>query len=362
MIVLDASAAVEILLGSALGARVLDRLESHAEVHVPEHFHIEAISVLRRYALRGELGELRAARAMAMLRELRVVRYPVMDLLDTIWSLRARLSAYDAAYLALARRLDLLLLTTDTGLAAAARLEGRLAEIAPAPPPLTADDARRLRECIVGGGVAIFPADTVYGFACDPLRREAVRRLYELKGRPPERPAAVMFFSLTAAVDALPELGRRERTALETLLPGPLTVLLPNREDRYPLACRPTAARPWARQSGTAGAPAAEGRRAGEPGALGLRVPALPERLAALRAVEVPVLQSSANLSGGAEARRLSEIPPALLAGADLVLDGGELPGIASTVLDLREYESHGRWRIVREGPVGPAEVQRVLG
>ena len=135
MIVLDArSAAVEILLGSALGARVLDRLESHAKVHVPEHFHIEAISVLRRYALRGELGELRAARAMAMLRELRVVRYPVMDLLDTIWSLRARLSAYDAAYLALARRLDLLLLTTDTGLAAAARLEGRLAEIAPAPP------------------------------------------------------------------------------------------------------------------------------------------------------------------------------------------------------------------------------------
>jgi predicted nucleic acid-binding protein len=134
VIVLDASAAVEILLGSEVGARVLDRLESHAEVHVPEHFHIEAISALRRYALRRELGELRAARAMATLRELRAVRYPVLDLLDAIWRLRERLSAYDAAYLALARRLDLALLTTDTGLAAAARLEGRLAEIAPAPP------------------------------------------------------------------------------------------------------------------------------------------------------------------------------------------------------------------------------------
>lgn len=357
MIVLDASAAVEILLGSEVGARVLDRLESHAEVHVPEHFHIEAISALRRYALRGELGELRAARAAAMLRELRVVRYPVIDLLDAIWGLREQLSAYDAAYLALARRLDLALLTTDAGLAAAARLEGRLAEIAPAPPTLTADDARRLRECVARGGVAIFPADTVYGLACDPLRREAVARLYELKGRPPERPAAVMFFSLAAALAALAELGPRERAALEALLPGPLTVLLPNREDRYPLACRPASAR-----SGAAGALAVKKRsQAGDDGALGLRVPLLPPPLAALRAVDVPVMQSSANLSGGPEARRLSDIPPALLAGANLVLDGGELPGVASTVLDLREYELHGRWRIVREGPVGATEVQRAL-
>ena len=53
-------------------------------------------------------------------------------------------------------------------------------------------------------------------------------------------------------------------------------------------------------------------------------------------------MQSSANLSGGPEARRLADVPPALLAGADLVLDGGELPGVASTVLDLREYETHG--------------------
>ena len=204
---------------------------------------------------------------------------------------------------------------------------------------LAADDARRLRGCIVGGGVAIFPADTVYGLACDPLRREAVERLYELKGRVPTRPAAVMFFSLAAALEALPELGGRERAALEALLPGPLTVLLPNRGDRYPLACR-----------------------AGEDGALGLRVPLLPGPLAALGAVELPVMQSSANLSGGPEARRLADVPLPLREGADLVLDGGELPGVASTVLDLREYESHGRWRIVRAGPVGPAEVERALG
>ncbi len=184
--------------------------------------------------------------------------------------------------------------------------------------------------------MAVFPTDTVYGLACDPLNRDAVRRLYELKDRPPERPAAVMFFSLAPVLAALPELGTRERAALEALLPGPLTVLLPNREDRYPLA--------------------------GGEDTLGLRVPLLPKPLAALRAVDVPVMQSSANLSGGPEARRLANIPPALLDGADLVLDGGELPGVASTVLDLREYEPHGRWRIVREGPVGSAELERALG
>jgi predicted nucleic acid-binding protein len=129
VIVLDASVAVEILLGSEIGGHALDRLESHAEVHVPEHFHIETISALRRYALRGDLGELRAARALAALSELRTVRYPVLELIDAIWGLRERLSAYDAAYLALARRLDLELLTMDAGLAIAAREEGRLAEM-----------------------------------------------------------------------------------------------------------------------------------------------------------------------------------------------------------------------------------------
>ncbi len=210
---------------------------------------------------------------------------------------------------------------------------------------LTAADAKRLEECLASGGVAIFPADTVYGLACDPLQREAVERLYALKGRPPERPAAVMFFALQAALDALPELGERERAAMRALLPGPLTLLLPNREHRYPLACVSRV-----------------GTMEDEPSALGLRVPLFPERLAAMRTVRGPLMQSSANISGGPEARRLSDISPSLLEGADLTLDGGELPGTASTVLDLRDYEPSGQWRIVREGPVGQAELERALG
>jgi len=207
---------------------------------------------------------------------------------------------------------------------------------------IAAADARALQECLAGGGVAVFPADTVYGLSCDPANERAVRRLYELKGRPAERPAAVMFFTLASLLRALPEIGGRERVALRALLPGPVTLLLPNRDHRYPLARGP----------GESGAGA---------GSLGLRIPAWTPALAALEAVDMPVLQSSANLSGEPDARHLSDVPESIRAGADLVLDGGRLPGIPSTVLDLCEYERRGVWRIVREGPLTRGDLERIL-
>src|SRR4051794_5501709 len=81
-----------------------------------------------------------------------------------------------------------------------------------------------LERCISVGGVAVFPADTVYGLATEPDSREGVDRIYALKGRPPERPSAVMFFQLELALEALPELGERTRGAVQTLLPGALTL------------------------------------------------------------------------------------------------------------------------------------------
>jgi L-threonylcarbamoyladenylate synthase len=202
---------------------------------------------------------------------------------------------------------------------------------------LAPGDAQRLEECLGGGGVAIFPADTVYGIGCDPQSPAAVARLYALKGRPAVRPAAVMFLSLAAALAALPELQERERAVLGRLLPGPVTLLLPNRRLRFPLACGP------------------------DPDTLGVRVPLLQGALAPLRAVGVPLMQSSANLSGEADARRLADVPLALRQGADLVLDGGRLPGTASTVVDMRAYQERGEWGVVREGPVGARELARAL-
>ena len=203
---------------------------------------------------------------------------------------------------------------------------------------LTPEDAATFSRCITVGGVAVFPADTVYGLACEPDSKEAVERLYLLKRRRPDKPAAVMFFSLDLAVAALPELGPRTAGALHALLPGAVTLLLPNPARRFPLACGP------------------------DPHTLGLRVPAWPAPLAALGEVSWPVLQSSANAAGGRDARRLEDVPEAIRVRADLVLDGGELPGTPSTVVDLRAFESDGRWSIAREGAVPLGEVDAALG
>jgi L-threonylcarbamoyladenylate synthase len=130
-----------------------------------------------------------------------------------------------------------------------------------------------------------------------------------------------MFFSLAA----LPPLAPRTRELAERLLPGAVTLLVPS--DLYPLA--------------------------GGAGTLGLRVPDLPAF-----ADVPPVLQTSANHAGGPDARRLLEVPPSICEGADLVIDGGELAGTPSTVIDLRDYERDGTWRIVRAGAVPEAVIR----
>jgi L-threonylcarbamoyladenylate synthase len=202
---------------------------------------------------------------------------------------------------------------------------------------LSAADARTFERCIAVGGIAVFPADTVYGLACEPDTKDAVQRLYMLKRRRPDKPAAVMFFALDLALAALPELGPRTTGALQALLPGPVTALLPNPAARFPLAC------------------------ATDAGTIGLRVPAWPPALAALADVRWPVLQSSANAAGGPDARRLEAVPEYIRTHADLVLDGGELPGTPSTVVDLRTFESEGAWSIAREGAMSVAELSARL-
>jgi L-threonylcarbamoyladenylate synthase len=202
---------------------------------------------------------------------------------------------------------------------------------------ITADDAETFERCMSVGGVAVFPADTVYGLACEPDSKEGVERIFMLKRRRPDRPLAVMFFTVDLALAALGELGPRTQAAVEALLPGGLTLLLPNHARRFALACGP------------------------DPDTLGLRVPALPPALAALEAVRWPVAQSSANDSGGPDARRLADVPPMIRDSADLVLDGGDLPGTPSTVLDLRAYEDGGEWSVVRAGAVPQDEIARRL-
>jgi L-threonylcarbamoyladenylate synthase len=203
---------------------------------------------------------------------------------------------------------------------------------------VTEEDAATFARCMAVQGVAVFPADTVYGLACEPDSKEAVYRLYRLKGRRPDKPAAVMFFDLELALAALPELPAATRAALARLLPDAVTALVPNPAERFPLA------------------------GGDDPSTLGLRVPRLEGELAPLAAVRWPVLQSSANLAGGPDPSRLEDVPEPIRAGADLVIDGGDLPGTPSTVVDLRRFADAGKWDVVREGAVPAGQIADLLG
>jgi L-threonylcarbamoyladenylate synthase len=189
--------------------------------------------------------------------------------------------------------------------------------------------AGALVRCLDAGGVALFGADTVYGLACDPVNVDAVERMLALKGRPTGKPAAVAYFDLDAALEALPELGERTRSAFRALLPGPLTLLVPNPAGRFPLA--------------------------GGGRLLGVRV--IDVGIETAR----PVLQSSANVAGGPDPRTLDEVPPAIRAAVDLELDRGELPGTPSTVVDLGSFEADGSWTVVRQGACPHATLQLAL-
>jgi L-threonylcarbamoyladenylate synthase len=188
---------------------------------------------------------------------------------------------------------------------------------------MTPDDVAKFSETIAAGGVVVFPADTVYGLAADPGNASAIERLHRLKDRDHGKPAAVMFFSLERALAGLPELGARTRAAVERLLPGPVTLVLPT--------------------------------------AVGVRVPRLEGELSPLAEMELPVVQSSANLAGAPDPRRLSEVDASIRSGADFELDGGELPGTPSTVVDLTGYEADGAFAILREGALPAVTVRELL-
>ncbi len=198
---------------------------------------------------------------------------------------------------------------------------------------MTPEEVAAFEQVASGGGLAIFPTDTVYGLGTHPDSVEGTHRLYWIKGRSPDRPAAVLFFDLERAMAALPEIRPNTRAALSRLLPGAVTVLLPNPSTRFPLAC------------------------GAEPGRLGLRVPKLDEKLALLADVSIPILQSSANPTGEPDPRSLDEVDARIRRGADIELDAGLLAGTPSTVIDLSDYETTGSFEVLREGALSAEAV-----
>lgn len=196
-----------------------------------------------------------------------------------------------------------------------------------------ADEVRReLERCIQAGGVAVFPADGLYGLACDPLNEAAVRRIYEIKGRDDGKPAAVMYFSPGMMRELVGGMDAPVRKAAAALLPGPVTLVVPNPEHRYPSACR------------------------ADPEQLGVRLIDGP-----LADAACPVFQTSANFSGEPAPACFTDIPAGIVATADLAIDGGELTGQPSTVVDLTAYDGQTGWRILRQGGLPEAELAEAL-
>jgi L-threonylcarbamoyladenylate synthase len=189
-----------------------------------------------------------------------------------------------------------------------------------------------LLRCLDSGGVAIFPADGLYGLACDPLDAAALGRINALKGRDEGKPSAVMYLDRTVIREVVVGLRPRVGEAVGALLPGPVTLVIPNPERRYPLACRE------------------------DPERLGVRLIGGP-----LAGMPLPMLQTSANRSGEPAPSSLQQVPGSILAGVDLAIDGGPLGGGPSTVVDLTELDSTGRWAVLREGAVAAEEIDRRL-
>ncbi len=200
---------------------------------------------------------------------------------------------------------------------------------------MNAGDAARqaLESTISKGGVALFPSDGVYGLACDPLNEKAIRRIHEIKGRDDGKSSAVMYLSPLAMRELIRDLGQRVSDAAARLLPGPVTLIVPNPRHRYPLACREDLSR------------------------LGIRVIDGP-----LAGVRFPLFQTSANLSGEPAPSVFEGVVPEVREHVDLAIDGGRLTGLPSTVVDLTRYDEFGEWEIIREGGMSRGDLIAALG
>jgi L-threonylcarbamoyladenylate synthase len=189
-----------------------------------------------------------------------------------------------------------------------------------------------LERCIAGGGVVLFPADGLYGLACDPGRAAAIARIHRIKGRDDGKPSAVMFFSPLAMRELIATLGPRTRDAIGAALPGPVTLIVDNSDGLYPHACREDAAR------------------------LGIRLIEGP-----LAGAATAVFQTSANRSGEPAPSRFQDVDEAIVAAADLAIDGGDLPGLPSTVVDVTALEAGGEPVVLRRGALSEKELLPLL-
>jgi L-threonylcarbamoyladenylate synthase len=187
---------------------------------------------------------------------------------------------------------------------------------------------------LASGHPVVLPTDTVYGLCADPYRERPVRELYRLKGRSVDQPIALLAYDVELLFECVPELRGRAGTLVRALLPGPYTLVVPNPAHRYRWMTGLT------------------------PDKMGVRVPELSGPGAEVLERVGAVAATSANRHGDRDPRRVEDVPVEIRASAAAVVDGGELPGTPSTVLDLTSPEP----KVLREGAVPAAQaLERAL-
>jgi L-threonylcarbamoyladenylate synthase len=189
-------------------------------------------------------------------------------------------------------------------------------------------DVEQAVAAIQAGQPVILPTDTVYGLCASPYREEPTAWVYRLKGRPETEPCALLCADLNMLFECVPELLGRSAVFARALLPGPYTLVLSNPGRRFR----------WLNGDNRA--------------TIGVRVPVLEGAARGVLDRVGAVMATSANRHRGLDPKRLNEIAPEIREGCGAVIDGGELPGIPSTVLDLTGPEP----RVLREGAVPAAE------
>ena len=183
-------------------------------------------------------------------------------------------------------------------------------------------------EIVEKGGVIIYPTDTVYGIGCNPFNARAVERVYGLKKRE-NKPSPVLVSDLNQLRQVADPKPAELRAAL-LLWPGPVTIVM--------------ARKPSLPESVTFGKPT-----------VGVRMPSDAVTLAIMQLSGLPLLGTSANLSGHPPARSPSELDPELVKGVDIVVECGRtLYGRPSTVIEVAEEGV----RVVREGALSEYEVK----
>jgi L-threonylcarbamoyladenylate synthase len=196
------------------------------------------------------------------------------------------------------------------------------------------DDLAPFAEALAAGETVVLPTDTVYGLAAAAHLEDACTRMLLLKTRDLGKPTSILAGSLSSLEATLPGLDERTLTRARRLLPGPVTLVVPNPEGRFPWLCGPDARR------------------------IGVRVPDLIPALALVLEQTGPVAATSANLAGGRDPASLAELPAELVAHVRVALDAGPIPGgVPSTVVDLTGAEP----AILRQGPLSEARLRALL-